>query len=36
MSLLAEFIVLGLLNLNLNKQIKLAGESASKALLAGR
>ncbi|WP_427156802.1 ABC transporter permease subunit [Aliinostoc sp. HNIBRCY26] len=36
MSLLAEFTVLGLLNFNLNKQIKLAGESASKALLAGR
>lgn len=36
MSLLFEFTVLGLLNFTLNQQIKLAGESASKALLAGR
>ncbi|MBU7585475.1 MAG: ABC transporter permease subunit [Nostoc sp. TH1S01] len=36
MSLLAEFTVLALLNLHLTNQVKLAGESATKALLAGR
>ncbi|UKO97779.1 ABC transporter permease subunit [Nostoc sp. UHCC 0870] len=36
MSLLAELAVLALLNFKLNKQIKLAGESASQALLTGR
>ncbi|AFY46549.1 Protein of unknown function (DUF990) [Nostoc sp. PCC 7524] len=36
MSLLFELTVLGLLNFKLNQQIKLAGESATKALLAGR
>jgi hypothetical protein len=36
MSLLAELTVLALLNFKLNQQIKLAGESATKALLAGR
>ncbi|MBD2456098.1 ABC transporter permease subunit [Nostoc sp. FACHB-87] len=36
MSLLAEFTVLALLNVNLANQVKLVGESATKALLAGR
>lgn len=36
MSLLAELTVLALLNFKLNQQIKLAGESATQALLAGR
>ncbi|AFY45871.1 hypothetical protein Nos7107_5387 [Nostoc sp. PCC 7107] len=36
MSLLAEVTVLTLLNLHLTNQVKLAGESATKALLAGR
>ncbi|MGH1395658.1 MAG: ABC transporter permease, partial [Trichormus sp.] len=36
MSLLAELTVLVLLNFKLNQQIKLAGESATQALLAGR
>jgi len=33
MALLAEFSILGLLNFQLTKQVKLAGESATKALL---
>lgn len=33
---LADLTVLGLLNLHLTNQVKLAGESATKALLAGR
>jgi hypothetical protein len=36
MGFLAELTVLGLLNLHLTKQVNLAGESATKALLAGR
>ncbi|MBD2446152.1 ABC transporter permease subunit [Nostoc sp. FACHB-152] len=36
MAFLAELTVLGLLNLHLTNQVKLAGESATKALLAGR
>ncbi|WP_414577486.1 ABC transporter permease subunit [Anabaena sp. CCY 9402-a] len=36
MALLSELTVLTLLNFKLNKQIKLAGESATQALLAGR
>ncbi|OCQ99032.1 hypothetical protein BCD64_23635 [Nostoc sp. MBR 210] len=36
LSLLAEFTVLALLNVHLTNQVKLAGESATKALLAGR
>ncbi|MCC5636053.1 hypothetical protein LC593_09325 [Nostoc sp. CHAB 5844] len=36
LSIFAEFIVLALLNWYLINQIKLAGESATKALLAGR
>jgi len=36
MSVLGEFTVLALLNLHLTKQVKLAGESATKALLSGR
>ncbi|MCM0590041.1 MAG: hypothetical protein ACSI46_27135 [Gloeotrichia echinulata DVL01] len=34
MALLADFTVLALLNFQLTRQIKLAGESATKALLA--
>ncbi|MEH1970164.1 ABC transporter permease subunit [Nostoc sp.] len=36
MSLLAELSVLALLNFQLTRQVRLAGESATKALLAGR
>ncbi|WP_414546199.1 hypothetical protein [Nostoc sp. CCY0012] len=36
MALLAEFSILALLNIRLIKQVKLAGESATKALLTGR
>jgi len=36
MALLAEFSVLALLNFQLTRQVKLAGESATKALLIGR
>ncbi len=36
MALLSEWGVLGLLNLQLTRQLRLAGESASKALFAGR
>ncbi|MFN6518467.1 MAG: ABC transporter permease [Nostoc sp. CreGUA01] len=36
MAFLAQLSVLGLLNFHLTKQVKLAGESATKALLAGR
>ncbi|MEA5565814.1 ABC transporter permease subunit [Anabaena sp. UHCC 0399] len=36
MALLSELTVLTLLNFKLNRQIKLAGESATQALLAGR
>jgi len=36
MAFLAQFSVLALLNFQLTKQVRLAGESATKALLAGR
>ncbi|MFW9258165.1 ABC transporter permease subunit [Nostoc sp. CALU 546] len=36
MALLAELTVLALLNFQLTRQVRLAGESATKALLAGR
>ncbi|MBE9056157.1 ABC transporter permease [Sphaerospermopsis sp. LEGE 08334] len=36
MALLADFTVVALLNWKLNKQVQVLGESASKALLAGR
>jgi hypothetical protein len=36
MAFLAQVSVLALLNFQLTKQVRLAGESATKALLAGR
>jgi hypothetical protein len=36
MALLADFTVVALLNLQLNRKIVILGESATKALLAGR
>jgi hypothetical protein len=36
MALLAEFTVVALLNFQLNRQVRVLGESATKALLAGR
>jgi hypothetical protein len=36
MALLADLTVLALLNFQLTRQVRLAGESATKALLAGR
>ncbi len=36
MALLADFTILALLNFQLNRQVKVLGESATKALLAGR
>ncbi|WP_017655568.1 ABC transporter permease subunit [Fortiea contorta] len=36
MAILAEFTVIALLNFQLTKQVKLAGESSTKALLSGR
>jgi hypothetical protein len=36
MAFLAQLSVLALLNFQLTKQVRLAGESATKALLAGR